>query len=122
MAARNGGHPALILPSNTSEFQAMVDALRAHHSAMHGQLVDIAAYLKGVLPDVIAQRGGGRSWAVGLDTKHSARMIVKPLMDAAALNDFQGRLYVQAYQRYLERVVNISPNQGGARPKFDAEK
>ena len=122
MASRTGGHAALILPSNTSEFQAMVDTMRAHHSAMHGQLVDIAAYLKGVLPDVIAQRGGGRAAFLGVDNKIAARQIVKPLMDAAALNDFMGRLYVQSYQRYLERVVNISPNQGGARPKFDAER
>jgi hypothetical protein len=121
MATRNGGHAALILPSNTSEFQAMIDAMRAHHSAMHGQLVDIASYLKGVLPDVIAGRGGGRAGFLGIDNKIAARQIVKPLMDAAGLNDWQGRLYVQAYQRYQERVVNISSGSG-PRPKFDANK
>lgn len=121
MATRSGGHPALILPSNTSEFQSMIDAMRAHHSAMHGQLVDIASYLQGVLPDVIAQRGGGRAGLLGIDNKIAARRIVKPLKDVAGLNDWTGRLFVQAYQRYQELVVNINTGSG-PRPKFDANK
>lgn len=120
-AANSKGHPGLILPSSTSEFQSVVEALTGHHIAMHGQLVNIAAYLRGVLPDVIAARGGTRAAFLGLDAKLSARQVVKPLMDAAALNEVQARLYSQAYQRYLERVVNIAPNASN-RPKFDAER
>lgn len=120
-AANAKGHPALILPGTTSEYQAVIDAMTGHHIAMHGQIVNIAAYLRGVLPDVIAQRGGTRNGLMGLDARYAAKQVVKPLMDIAALNEHIARLYSQSYQRYLERVVNISPNQG-PRPKFDAGK
>lgn len=118
MASRTGGHPALILPSNTSEFQALVDALRGHHSTMHGQLTDIAAYLMGVLPGVIKERGGTHAALIGLDARHSAKQIIKPLMEVAAANERISRAYILSYLRYQERVVNISPNSG-ARPKFN---
>lgn len=102
------GHPALVVPGSTTEYAAMVDALRAHHSAMHGQATDVAAALRGILPDIIAGRGGGRRGLLGLDNKMVARLIVKPLMDAAALNQHSARLYVQSYKRYTEHVVNVN--------------
>lgn len=108
------GHNALVLPYSTSEFAAMVEAMRAHHSAMHGQATNVAAALRGILPDVIASRGGGRRGLLGLDNRMIARLIVKPFMDAAALNQHNARLYVLSYKRYTEHVVNVnSAARGG---------
>lgn len=102
------GHDALVTPYSTSEFAALADIMRAHHSAMHGQATDVAAALRGILPEVIAQRGGGRRGFGGLDNKLLARLIVKPIMDAAALNQTQAKLYILTYRRYQEHVVNAS--------------
>jgi hypothetical protein len=112
------GHPDLVVPSSSSEYAAMVDALRAHHSAMHGQATDVAAALRSILPDIIAGRGGGRRGLGGLDNKMVARLIVKPIMDAAALNRHAASLYVLTYRRYVEHVVNVNT---AARPQFKVD-
>lgn len=102
------GHPGLIIPGSSSEFAAVTDALRAHHSAMHGQATDVAAAMRSILPDIIAARGGGRRGFGGLDNKMVARLIMKPVMDAARLNQETAKLYVLCWRRYTEHVVNIN--------------
>ena len=119
MPAAANGHSALILPTSTSEYHAMVNALRAHHSGMHGQASDIAANLRNILPDVIAARGGGKTGLIGLDNKLAAYKVVRPLMDAAALNQKLAKLYVVSYTRYIEYVVNAKTNPTTS--KFNAD-
>lgn len=104
--------PALIVPASTSELHALIDGLRAHHNTLHGGMADIAASLRKPLADVIE---GKKGW-LGMDAKLAAYRIVRPLMDAAALNGEISRLVVVSYTRYTELVVNA---QKATRAKFD---
>jgi len=113
MPAASNGLSALIIPTSTSEFHTMVNAARAHHRAMHGQVADIAAALRNVLPDVIAERGGARRGLGNADAKMKALRIVRPLKDIAALDDQIARLFVTSYTRYVDLVVNAKD----AKPK-----
>lgn len=119
MAAGSTGHSSLIVPTNTSSFHKLVSDLRAHHRGMHGQVSDVAANLRSILPDVIAERGGAHRNAMGVDAKFKAYRIVRPLMDIAALDDQIARLYVVSYTRYVDLVVNAK----AAKPKssFNAD-
>lgn len=104
--------PALIVPSSTSEFHALVDGLRAHHNTLHGGMADIAASLRKPLADVIE----GRKALLGMDARVTAYRIVRPLMDAAALNSEISRLVVVSYTRYVQYVVNTQKAQ---KARFD---
>lgn len=107
------GHPQLVVPTSTSEYHAMVNSLRAHHRAMHGQASDVAAALKTILPDVIRQRGGARTGLMGADAKLKTNRIIRPIMEIAALNDTIARLYVLSYNRYVDLVVNAKTTAPG---------
>lgn len=107
------GHPDLVIPQSTSELHRMVNNLRAHHRAMHGQVSDVAAALKTILPDVIKARGGTNGMLLGADARYQTARIIKPFTDIAALDDVIARLYVQGYTRYVEYVVNAR----AAKPK-----
>lgn len=113
------GFPELVVPRSTSEMHRMCNAARAHHRAMHGQVTDVAAALKSILPDVIAERGGTRAGFMGQDAKAKANRIIRPLMQAAALDDVIARLFVQSYNRYNDLVVK-APKQTGRR-QFNAD-
>lgn len=114
-AASKPTAPALIVPASTSEFHALVDGLRAHHNTLHGGMADIAASLRKPLADVIE----GRKVLLGMDARLAAYRIVRPLMDAAALNSEISRLVVVSYTRYTELVVNAPK---ATRAKFDVNR
>jgi hypothetical protein len=109
-------HKALIVPQSSSDIQVMVETMRSHHRAMRGDISDICAALRNVFPDIIRDRGGAR---MGADAKFKAARILRPWMDAAALNDDVARLYVLGYTRYDTLLVHAK----GAAPKssFNAD-
>lgn len=112
----NGAAPAhkpgeIIIPGSSSEAHALVNEMRALHSTLHGGTADVAAFYKAKLPAIIAARGGARSGLFGIDATLAARRVVKPLHEAAKLEDENARLWVTFWIRYQEHVLNIRPGQ-----------
>lgn len=96
------GHPQLVTPYNTSEFHAMVNALRTHHSAMHDQAHTVAVDLRKLLPTASGSKFSG----VRMDLKLNAVRVTRHIAHAAALDRATARAYENAYRTYLELFVN----------------
>lgn len=105
----NGG---LIIPKNSTEFHALVQQMRSHHSALHGGTADVAAFLKSNLPAEIERRGGATRGLLGLDARMMARRVVKPLHEAAKLDEEIAKLWVVSWIRFQENVLNVKTNRG----------
>lgn len=91
--ATTDGHPMLITPQNTSEFYAMVKALRTHHDSMADADRVIAVALNQALPKATGAR---IEWG-RVDLRLNARRVTRHLVHAAALNQAAGKAYTKAY-------------------------
>lgn len=97
------GLPELITPYSTTEFHAMVEAARAHHHAMHDQLVIMSAELYRGLSKVQGARG-----LFGVDVKIAARRVSKHLAHAAGMEMATAKAIVRSYTQYTELFLNKS--------------
>jgi hypothetical protein len=92
------GHPALKTPYKTSEFRAMVSAMRAHHNAMHDQCQNVAAELRKLLPTA---KGAFR-----VDAKINAWRVARRLAHIGAVNKAAAKHYSSLLQTYEELFTN----------------
>jgi hypothetical protein len=108
------GYAALKPPTKTSEYYAMVEALRKHHEVMAAQNQEIAAVLRAALPNA----RGKKLAALRLDLKIYARIVARKHAHIAALNLATAKAYTSAYNAYLDKFVN-----GGSAPgqKFNVD-
>ncbi len=96
------GHSALVTPYTTSEFQAMVEAARAHHFAMHDQLVVVSSELYRGLCKAQGVRG-----LMGLDVRIAARKVTRNVTHAAGLNVEAAKAMVRAYTQFTQLFVEL---------------
>jgi hypothetical protein len=109
----------LIIPTSASELHALCNQQRAIASNRHGDVADIAAWLKTHLPAVIERRGGTRTGLLGIDGKIMANRVVHPLRQISKLEDEISRGWVTVWVRYQENVQNVRTNKGHG--QFDDE-
>jgi len=95
------GHPSLVTPYTTTEFHKMADKARAHHHAMHDQLVVMAAELYRGLCKIRGRRG-----LMGVDVRLAARKVVRNLLHAAALEDEAAKAITRSYTQYTALFLN----------------
>lgn len=107
------GLAALVTPHSKSEFQAMAEAARAHHHAMHDQLHTIAAELRRDLG-----RLQGTGGLLGLDVKIAAYRVTRHLVRAGQMEFEVAKAIVRSYYQFEELFLNKSP---AAQP-FDLDK
>lgn len=109
------GIPALVTPYNTSEFHAMVEAVRAHHWASHDQYVVVASELYRSLAKAQGTRG-----LLGMDVRIAARRVTRHLAHAAGYEIAAAKAAVRSYTLFTELFLNKSsaaPQRG-----FDLDK
>lgn len=80
--AAGDGLPDLVTPYNTSEFEALVHAVRSHFNAMAGQAQVVGADLRRLLPQ--ARGAAGRQGLFGLDLQVAAWQVAKQFAQLAA--------------------------------------
>jgi hypothetical protein len=98
------GIQGLVTPYSTSEFQAMVEAVRAHHNAAHDQYSTVAAELRLGLHKVQGARG-----LFGVDVRIAARRVTKPLVRCAGLETEVAKSLIRSLELYNELFLNKSP-------------
>jgi len=110
------GHPMLVTPQNTSEFYAMVRALRSHHEAMHDGDRVIAVALNQSLPRATGTR---IEWG-RVDLHLNARRVTRHLVHAAALNLAAGKAYTKAYVTFEQLFTRRAAHT--RRPGFNLDQ
>lgn len=116
--AAGDGIPEFVTPYNTSEFEAMVAAVKAHFNALKGQAEVVGADLGRLLPN--ARNVGGNPWMVGLDLKMAARQIRRQFNQAAAAQVSASAAIDKAMQFYHGNFTSAGTGAHGR--TFDAGK
>lgn len=94
-------------PYCKSEFEATVEAIRAHHQALGDKLAIISAELRRELRHV-----KGNPWLLGMDIRLAARKVAKPFAWAAAEEDAIARSAVAALRLFQELFLHQGENKG----------
>lgn len=97
--------PTLVTPYTTSEFQAMIEAARAHHHSMYDQYHVIAVELRRGLGKVEGAKG-----LFGIDVKIAARRVTRHLAHAASLELETAKAVLRSYHVYQELYLNRPQN------------
>lgn len=116
--AAGDGLAELATPYNTSDFETMVAAAKAHFNATKGQLEVIGADLRRLLPR--AKNVNGGSLPFGLDLKLAAIQIGRQFNQAAAAQNSAAAAVTRAMEIYHGNFTSVG--QGSHARSFDAGK
>jgi len=110
-------YPGLIVPSSTSEWEAMIADVRGHFNADAGELQTVAAILRRELPRATNVQGNRALF--GADLKIAAIQIARHINRAAASQNASAAALTKADQIFHGMFVSSS-GPGTPRGRFNA--